>query len=195
MYLNCVKNEISVPKLVNVSDNQCTFIFEWNSPFLCRNCIVKELQNFEVGTCKNGLRQIIFTANNDCSIFNASNPMLIGYDQIFNDMLLNQSDLINNLNKSRTLEDDVNDEKEELFVYVTKNGENFTFPFEYVEDKFYYEECSFVKNMDRGLIKYLIIIPLIYLFTVSLVVCYICKYKKVKDEYEKLKNSDVIQNE
>jgi hypothetical protein len=27
------------------------------------------------------------------------------------------------------------------------------------------------------------------------VVCYICKYKKVKDEYEKLRNSDAIQNE
>lgn len=195
LYLNCYKNKISAPKLVNATDNQCTFIFEWNSPFICRNCIVKELQNFEVGTCKNGLRQIIFTANNNCSIFNGSNPMLIGYDKIFNDTLLNNSDLIIDFNQVRSLENDVNAEKEELFVYVTKNGENFTFPFEYIEDKFYYEECSFVRNMDRGLIKYLFIIPLIYLFTVSLVVCYICKYKKVKDEYEKLRNSDAIQNE
>ena len=46
------------------------------------------------------------------------------------------------------------------------------------------------EDLDNKLKKYLIIIPLIYLITVLLVVCYCCKYWKVKKQYEQLKQTD-----
>lgn len=188
LYLKCNKYNISTPKLINIIDNQCTFIFEWESPFLCKNCITQELTNFEVGACKNSLRQFIFNANTDCSIFNASNPMFNGYDKIFNDSLLNENDL--NLHNKRLLERTIEEVNQDEMIIVTKNNKNFSFPFEYIESKFYYQECSLKEDLDNKLKKYLIIIPLIYLITVLLVVCYCCKYWKVKKQYEQLKQID-----
>ena len=188
LHLKCNKYEISTPKLINVFDNQCTFIFEWASPFICKNCITSELNKLEVGACKNNIRKIKFNMNNDCLIFNASNSELIGYDKEYDDTLVKMEDLNITTNGKRRNE-------EEERIVVKQNGENITFNFTYIEDDVYYEECTFIDNIDNNWKKYLLVIPVLYLITVVLVICYCCKYKRVKNEYEKLRNHEGNNNE
>ena len=189
LYLKCNKYEISTPKLINVFDNKCSFIFEWASPFICKNCITSELNKLEVGACKNNIRKIKFNMNNDCLIFNASNAELIGYDKVYEDTLVQIEELNININGKRR------NEETERVVVVQQNGENITFNFTYIENEVYYEECTFIDNIDHNWKKYLLVIPIAYLITVVLVICYCCKYKKVKNEYEKLRNHEGNNNE
>ena len=80
-------------------------------------------------------------------------------------------------------------------VVIVKDGENITFPFEYIESRIYHEPCTFVDNIDKNWKKYLLIIPVLYLITLVLVICYCCKYRRIKSEYEKLRSSDVTHSE
>ena len=182
LYLKCNKYDISTPQLKKVSQNGCTFIFEWTSPYLCKNCITSEITNYERGACKNNQRQVIFSSNDDCLIFNGSNPELIGYDKPTNETLLTESSLIFQLLSSpmRILND----------VITVKGEDNNTFPFEFIESKVYYEPCTFIDNIDKNWKKYLLIIPVLYIITLVLVICYCCKYRRIKSEYEKLRSSD-----
>ena len=186
LYLKCNKYEISTPRLVKVKDNGCTYIFEWNSPYICKNCITSELSNFERGACKNNRRQVIFTSNDDCLIFNASNPELIGYDKSYPGNLLTDNNMLSMLTKFSLRNND---------VVIVKEGESVTFPFEYIESKIYHEPCTFVDNIDKNWKKYLLIIPILYLITLVLVICYCCKYRRIKSEYEKLRSTDTTHSE
>ena len=41
----------------------------------------------------------------------------------------------------------------------------------------------------------MLIIPVLYLITLILVICYCCKYRRIKSEYEKLRSSDTTHSE
>ena len=187
LYLKCNKFEISSPKLINIKDNNCTYIFEWNSPYACKNCIVQDLITYERGTCKNGIRKIFFDSNEACLIFNISGTKLKG-NEIFYDELLSNSasnlyiNIIGNKNNN-------NNNRNLNTVKYKKND----FDFDYIESNIYTQKCSFFENIDDSWKKYLLIIPLLYLITFIGVVIYYCKYKKIKDKYQRL-NTNTINN-
>lgn len=175
-YINliCNKYEISSPILKKVIDNKCTFIFDWVSPYACKNCITQDLTHFERGVCKNGKREIIFNSNDFCLIFNASNIKYKGNNNInnSNDNILN-SNLYDNIFGKRNLK-------------IVDVNQNFLFDFDYIEKKVYIQKCSFIDNLDDSLKKYLIIIPIIYIVTFIGVIIYCKKYRKMLSEYEKI---------
>ena len=179
LYLKCNKYEISSPKLLKVKDNNCTFIFEWPSPNICKNCVVKEIQSYDKGTCHYGKRPIIFNSDDDCLIFNISGTNLRGGEIEYNNSLCDQNcDLydiiIGEKNKHRDNQ------------IQTINPGDFNFNFDFIENTIYYQKCSFFENVSGKWIKYLFIIPVLYLITIIAILVYWFKYKKIKHEYEKL---------
>ncbi len=91
LYLRCNKYEISSPKLLKVKDNNCTYIFEWPSPNICKNCVVKEIQSYDKGTCHYGKRPIIFNSDDNCLIFNISGTNLRGGEIEYTNSLCDQN--------------------------------------------------------------------------------------------------------
>ena len=181
--LKCNKYDVSFPVLNKVLNNKCTFIFDWNTPYACKNCLTKDLTHFERGVCKNGKREIIFNPNDYCLIFNFSNieNKDLDYDQ-YNEKNLDQdSDLYKNIfENNRNLK----------IVNVIEDSNKFKFDFEYIEKNVYIQKCTFIDNLDDSLKKFLIIIPVIYIITFIGVIIYCRKYRKILYEYEKI-NSDV----
>lgn len=176
LYLKCNKYEISSPKLINILDNNCTYVFEWFSPYICKNCVVKELKKYERGTCKNGIRKIVFDSNNDCLIFNITGTKLKGYEIDYTNNLLD----INNDFYKNLIGDNFNNYYRNI-AEVTYEGSDFDF--EYIESNIYNQKCSIFDNIDEHWKKYLFLIPLLYFITFIGVVIYCCKYKKIKDKY------------
>ena len=178
--LKCNKYEISSPILNKVLNNKCTFIFDWNTPYACKNCLTKDLTHFERGVCKNGKREIIFNSNDYCLIFNVSNFENKELD--YNEKILDEnSDLYKNIfGNNRNLK----------IVNIIDDTNKFKFDFDYIEKKVYIQKCTFIDNLDDSLKKFLIIIPIIYFITLIGVIIYCRRYRKILYEYEKI-NSDV----
>ena len=188
LYLKCNKFEISSPKLINIKDNNCTYVFEWISSYACKNCIVKDLVTYEKGTCKNGIRKIIFEPNESCLIFNLTGTKLKGNEINYDESLSNsESHLYKNIIG--------NDNKTNRYLGTVKYKKT-DFDFDYIESNIYTQKCSFFDNLDDSWKKYLLIIPLLYLITFIGVVIYCFKYKRIKDKYERLSTNphNVINN-
>ncbi len=181
--LKCNKYEISSPILNKVLNNKCTFIFDWNTPYACKNCLTQDLTHFERGVCKNGKREIVFSPNDYCLIFNFSNIDIkeLNYED-YNEKKLDQdSDLYKNIfGNNRNLK----------IVNIIEDSNKFKFDFDYIENNVYIQKCSFIDNLDDSLKKFLIIIPMIYIITLIGVIFYCRKYRRILYEYEKI-NSDV----
>ena len=52
------------------------------------------------------------------------------------------------------------------------------------------ENCSLIDNIDDDLHKYLVIIPVVYMLTFICILVYCIKYRKIKSQYELLKQDD-----
>ena len=68
VYLKCAKYQSSFPKIINLYDNGCTYLFEWDKPYACKNCVTQEIEYYEITKCKNGFRNCLFYVNEECSI-------------------------------------------------------------------------------------------------------------------------------
>ena len=195
LYLKCNKYEISSPKLIKTKDNNCTYIFEWPSPNACKNCLTKEINFYDKGTCRYGKRMIIFSSDDDCLIFNVSKSYLNGGNiEYYNKLCEENCDLFNiiiddkNKNKTYKISDDNHNNGN-----IIKPGD-FNFQFDFIENSIYYQKCTFLENMDGKWIKFIIIIPIIYFITLFGIIVYCIKYRKLKNKYQRL-NLDMSRNE
>ena len=179
LYLKCDKNQISNPKLIKIKDNECTYIFEWSTPYVCKNCIVGELKNYEKGTCKNYKRKYIFEENEDCLIFNSTGKNYFGIDKEYEeDIVDNNSELYNIIFDNKRYIKEGNDTSKKIL----------NLGFDYIENKEYLEKCSFLENLDSNWKKYLLIAGIIYLLTMIGLIIYCVKYRNIKEKYIRLNN-------
>jgi hypothetical protein len=179
LYLKCDKNELSSPKLIKIKDNECTYIFEWSSPYVCKNCIVGELKNYEKGACKNYKRKYIFEENEDCLIFNTTGNNYFGIDKEYEEDIVDDSSELYKIifDKERSLKEENDTPKKKLNL-----------GFDYIENKEYIEKCSFLENLDSNWKKYLLIAGIIYLLTMIGLIIYCVKYRNIKEKYIRLNN-------
>ena len=176
--LKCNKNNISLPILSKVLDDECTFIFEWHNPFFCKNCLIKDLKFIFQSDCINKKKEMFFEENDNCLIFNI-NDDLYGFDKIENEELLDSNSKL-----YKIIFDNDNSENKELIheeINLTKQFDEF----DYVIYKSISEKCnSFISK--TSLKKYVIIIPLIYIVTFLILIIVYYKYKRKTDTYIRL---------
>ena len=46
VYLKCAKYQSSFPKIINLCDNGCTYLFEWDTPYAFKNCVTQEIEYY-----------------------------------------------------------------------------------------------------------------------------------------------------
>lgn len=188
VYLKCMKNDFSFPKLVDIKEDKCTYIFEWDSPYSCKNCLTKELTHYEVSKCTKGIRQYLFESNEECLIFDISNKQLSGKDQSFNVKSIDfgnpvLTSLFEKTNRLREL--DFNEPK---FISVEKQQQLRKFKFEYIENEIYQEKCYFFEDFSLRVKIIIIVVICIYLTIMVIVLVYFCKYRSIRNKYERIRN-------
>ena len=196
VYLKCAKYQSSFPKIINLYDNGCTYLFEWDTPYACKNCITQEIGYYEMTKCKNGFRNYLFYANEECSIFNCSNDDLIGYNISFNDKSINfDGELLSKLffGNNRDKKDNFrNIEKNENLnpkIIDIKNEKQLKkFKFDFIEKEIYKEQCYFFEDFSKRIVAIIFFILGFYLVAIILTFFYCCKYRIIKYKYERIKN-------
>ena len=192
LYLKCNKYEISSPKLMKIKDNNCTYIFEWSSPNACKNCLTKEINFYDKGTCRYGKRAIIFSSDDDCLIFNVSKSNLNGGNiEYYNQLCEQNCDLYDIIIEDKNKKNKINDNNNNYNNNIIKPGD---FNFDFIENTIYYQKCTFLENIGGKWIKYIFIIPILYFITLIGIIIYYIKYRKLKNRYHIL-NSDMSRNE
>ena len=130
----------------------------------------------------------MYNENENCLIRNGSDPNLNGWNISFNDEnVLSNEDikecniLSDYFNKSRNLE-----QIDRFFNFSTVNLS--------LPDDYYYinnfkisESCWYSDNINAQARIVIIVIPIVYLFTAIVLIIIYCKYKKVSNKYERLK--------
>jgi hypothetical protein len=177
--LKCNKNDISLPILSKILDDECTYIFEWNSPFFCRNCLFKDLKFIFQSNCINNQKEIFFEENDNCLIFNIINDDLYGFDKIENEEILDFNSQL-----YKIIFDNDNSKNKELITEEKNLNKQFD-EFDYVINKSINEKCN-IFNSNSSLKKYIIIIPLIYIITFLILIILYYKYKRKSDTYFRL---------
>ena len=196
VYLKCAKYQTSFPKIIDIYDNGCTYLFEWDSPYACKNCITKEIEYYEMTKCKNGIRNYLFYSDEECSIFNCSNDNLIGNNISFSDKSTTfEDDLLQKLffekNKDKNKEIRNLEKNEKINPKIIKVGNEKgikNFKFDYIEKEIYQEKCYFFEDFSKRFVVIILIIFGFYLIVIVLTILYCCKYRRIKDKYERIKN-------
>ena len=179
---------------MKIKDNNCTYIFEWSSPNACKNCLTKEINFYDKGTCRYGKRAIIFSSDDDCLIFNVSKSNLNGGNiEYYNQLCEQNCDLYDIIIEDKNKKNKINDNNNNYNNNIIKPGD-FNFKFDFIENSIYYQKCTFLENIEGKWIKYIFIIPILYFITLIGIIIYYIKYRKLKNRYHIL-NSDMSRNE
>ena len=195
IYLKCAKYQISFPELIDTFDNECTFLFQWDTPYACKNCLTKDIGFYEVTKCKNGIRNYLFSSNEECIIFNGSDPTLKGYNISYNDKTINfEDDLLQKLffkkDLKRKVSSSSNMESTETnkLINIKNEKQLKKFKFDFIEKEIYQEKCYFYDDFSFRVKLIILVITCIYIIVIILTIIYCCKYKSIKNKYERIKN-------
>lgn len=187
------------PQLKFISNDKCTFVFEWNNRFGCPNCLKQDLVPIVEG-CFDGNKRAHYFENLNCVIpkediasdtksveYNSENNILHydNLDEILSNYLLMRYDLtdyqlkqdfsISNITLNASLINKSNDE-----VYVENRIQQI--PCSKLGDSFLISSYSERVIISAIAIAYaILILCLVYLF---------CQYKRVSKEYTRLKQND-----
>ena len=198
IYLKCSKYQISFPRLIETLDNGCTYLFQWDTPYACKNCLTKEIDYYEVTKCKNGLRNYIFSSNEECVIFNGSDINLKGYNNQFNDDTIKfENDLLQKLFFGKNVKRKLNEkeqDKNNKVINIKNEKQLKKFKFDFIEKEIYQEKCYFYEDFSLRVKIIIIIICCVYLLAIILTIIYCCKYNSIKHKYQKIKNRSKIKN-
>ena len=195
IYLKCSKNKNTYPKILKTLDNECIYIFQWNTPYACKNCISKEIKKYKFSKCIKGLRNYYFSADEECLIFNGSDSNLNGYNLSYNGQSITfNNEFIQNLlfgEKEKSLynkEYFLNNKKKDIKIEgVLKN-----FKYDYIEREEYIDKCYFFEDFSDTVKIIIFIISCIYIFIIILGFIFCCKYRilKIRHIINKHKNKE-----
>ena len=182
IYLKCSKYQASFPKIIDLYDYVCTYLFEWDTPYACKNCVTKEIEYYEETKCKNCIRNYLFYSNEECSIFNSSKDYLVGNNISFNDKSINfEDDLLQKLffgNNKKMRGMEINENNNKKIINIKNEKQIKKFKFDFIENEIYKEECYFFEDFSKRLVIIILIIIGLYLLVIIFTILYCCKYKK-----------------
>ena len=110
--------------------------------------------------CKNGFRNYLFYANEECSIFNCSNDDLIGYNISFNDKSINFDDELlsklffgNNRDKKDNFRNiEKNENLNPKIININNEKQPKKFKFDFFEKDIYKEKCYFFEDFSKRIV-------------------------------------------
>ena len=176
---------LKVPKLIKVLDGKnilnldgCTYLFEWQTDFACKNCIKSQIEYY-LSPCKNNLHTYTYLENFDCLIFRLDEPYN-KFNGDISDVKIKISDKIIMeymwYNKGNRRLDQWNSSLSDSTIYAENFHEQ--------------ENCNPLNQVDETTFIIILCIPIVYFITMIILCLVCCKYRKVKNEYEKLNSKE-----
>ena len=190
VFLECKRDMgVKVPILVNTLDSKitinidgCTYLFKWSIDFACKNCRKSELE-YVMTPCKNNKQTFIFKENNDCLIYNLTNYHPKDNNDNFSGLKNDQNNpIIEEYFKLRKDMRQLGEDKQ-----INNNSSISSIYAEFVsEDKY----CNPINQIDETTFIVLLCIPIVYFLTIFILCFIYCKYRRIRNNYEKLNNKE-----
>ena len=186
IYLRCAKSEFSIPTLTFIKNNKCTYIFQWDTPYACKNCLKDDIVHYEATKCKNGIRNYIFESNEECLIFNSSEKNYDGNNMDFNENIIDFNNIFEKNIFPKNLRNLLVDKKLPKIIEVENSKQLKKFKFTFIEKNIYQMKCRFYEDFSWKIIIIVLVVIILHVIVIICVIVFCCKYRNVKYKYRKI---------